>query len=288
MTHKKQPKGCIGIVGLGLIGGSLGLELKDLGWYVKGLVHKPLTVEKATKKQLVHEVSTDSKILSDCDLVILALPLKQLLRPNKSLVNALPKSAVITDVGSVKEPIVKAWERLHPRFVGSHPMSGTEQSGVEAGRKGLFANRPWVATPNPSTEKEALHSVHQLATSLGSKWLIADAKKHDESVSLISHLPILVSAALLVSIEKYKDSNIYELSRNLASTGFADTTRVGGGNPELGTSITSHNTKAILNSLSNFRLSLEELESTIRHGKWSDLYEKLEVSKLIRAEFIDP
>ena len=131
-----------GVVGLGLIGGSLGLDLQSRGWRVQGLVHRQATAERALARGLVSAVSTDPACLSGCDLVILALPIPLLLNPDPALLKALPRDAVITDVGSVKKPVLEAWNGRHPRFVASHPMAGTAAAGVEGQPTGRYDLRP--------------------------------------------------------------------------------------------------------------------------------------------------
>ena len=195
----------VGIVGLGLIGGSLGLDLQAKGWDVQGLVHRSVTAERAKERGLVSDVSTDPACLAGCDLVILALPIPLLLHPEPSLLEALPAEAVVTDVGSVKQPVLEAWRDRHPRFVASHPMAGTALAGVEAGIKGLFRGRPWIATQDQKTDASALAMVQSLALSLGSHWLTAAAAQHDQAVALISHMPVLVSAALLRAVGDERD-----------------------------------------------------------------------------------
>ena len=172
-----QP-GRVGIVGLGLIGGSLGLDLQARGWSVQGLVHRQATADRAMARGLVGAVSTDPSCLSGCDLVILALPIPLLLNPPDELIAALPEAAVITDVGSVKQPVLEAWRQRHPRFVASHPMAGTAQAGVEAGVVDLFRGRPWIATPDQTTDPAALAQVRDLAVSVGGHWLTATASQH--------------------------------------------------------------------------------------------------------------
>ena len=115
---------------------------------MQGLVHRQATADRAMARGLVGAVSTDPRCLSDCDLVILALPIPLLLNPPDELIAALPEPAVVTDVGSVKQPVLEAWRQRHPRFVASHPMAGTAQAGVEAGVVDLFRGRPWIATPD--------------------------------------------------------------------------------------------------------------------------------------------
>ncbi len=285
----KQPidtSGCIGIVGLGLIGGSLGLELQSIGLQVRGLVHRPVTAERAKARGLAQKISTNSSILNDCDLVILAIPLDKLINPSSDLIGALPKSAVVTDVGSVKGPVLNTWRELHPKFVASHPMAGTAESGVESGKIGLFNKRPWITTPESNTDLAALEKVHQLAIALGSHWITTNSEKHDQAVALISHLPMLVSTALLQTLDSENDHQIIELSKIIASSGFEDTTRIGGGNPELGTSMAMHNTSALLETLSSYRRSLNHLEEVIVSKQWNKFKEELQHTKAMRSSFI--
>ena len=277
----------VGIVGLGLIGGSLGLDLQADGWDVQGLVHRSATAERAKERGLVSDVSTDPACLDGCDLVILALPIPLLLNPEPSLLEALPAEAVITDVGSVKQPVLEAWRGRHPRFVASHPMAGTALAGVEAGIKGLFRGRPWIATPEPKTDPSALAMVQSLALSLGSHWLTAAAAQHDQAVALISHMPVLVSAALLRAVGDERDPEIRRLALVLASSGFADTTRVGGGNPDLGVAMASTNREALLRSLAAYRWSLEQLEDAVLQENWPQLQIELKRTQALRPGFLD-
>ena len=278
--------GRVGIVGLGLIGGSLGLDLRAQGWDVQGLVHRVATAERARDRQLVTSVSTEPSCLAGCDLVILALPIPLLLQPDPGLLAALPQQAVVTDVGSVKQPVLEVWRRLHPRFVPSHPMAGTASAGVEAGQANLFQGRPWIATPDSGTDKQAISVVRDLATSLGSHWLTASAAEHDQAVALISHLPVLVSAALLAAVGNERDPAVRRLAMQLASSGFADTTRVGGGNPDLGVAMASSNAEAVLRGLAAYRWSLEQLEDAVLQGNWPQLQLELERTRDLRPDFL--
>ena len=109
MELKTKPSENIGIVGLGLIGGSLGLDLQKLGYTVYGITHRQKTAHKARERKLAQIVSTDPSVLKNCSLIYIALPLEQLLNPSSALINAIPRNAVVTDVGSVKVPILKTW-----------------------------------------------------------------------------------------------------------------------------------------------------------------------------------
>ena len=128
----------IGIVGLGLIGGSLGLKLQSLNHTIYGIANNEFNEKKAKDKKLANFVSCDLSLLKNCELIILALPINDLISPSQQLVASIPQETILTDVGSVKEPIVNTWENLHPLFIGSHPMAGTEKKGVASGFEGLF------------------------------------------------------------------------------------------------------------------------------------------------------
>ena len=277
----------IGIVGLGLIGGSLCLDLQSLGYKVHGLAHRTETALRAKERGLAQIIDTDPKILSECSIVIIALPLSKILQPGQKLIEALPPQAVITDVGSVKTPVLRIWKKLHPYFVASHPMAGSEKRGVEAGQKNLFKGKTWISTPDKETNRESIEIIRKLALSLGSNWLTSTAEIHDEVVALISHLPVLVSAALLQVINKEEDIGKFNLAKQLASTGFSDTSRVGGGNPELGVSMMKNNTSKVLNLLSSYKQSINIIEDTIRSEEWEKLNHLLTTNQTLRSNFIE-
>ena len=277
----------VGIVGLGLIGGSIALDLRQRGIAVHGLVHRDSTAERAQQRGLVDQVSTDPAVLQGCGLVVLALPLDRLLEPDQALVAALPREAVVTDVGSVKQPLLQCWQALHRRFVASHPMAGTAEAGIEAGVAGLFAGRPWVATPTAQTDVAALQQVQQLAELLGARWICCDAAAHDQAVALISHGPVLVSAALLHAADQAAVTpELAALVRVLASSGFADTTRIGGGNPQLGTQMARTNQAAVLAALRSYRSALAQLEQQVEQGDWPALEAELQLAQQLRPAFL--
>jgi len=280
-------QGPVGVVGLGLIGGSIALDLRARGVAVRALVHRAATAQRARERDLADQVDTDPAVLAGCRLVVLALPLDRLLDPAPGLLAALPPAAVITDVGSVKAPVLERWQPLHRRFVASHPLAGTAQAGVEAGVRDLFVDRPWVATPGRATDPEALAQVQALALALGARWLVCGAEAHDQAVALISHLPVLVSAALLLAADRGAERlELPQLVRTLASSGFADTTRVGGGNPELGTLMARHNRDALLAALGHYRQALAALEQELHSGAWPQLQHQLEACQRLRPEFL--
>jgi arogenate dehydrogenase (NADP+) len=279
----------VGLVGLGLIGGSLGLDLARRGAAVRALVHRPETAARARQRGLAEVISTDPTVLADCGLVILCLPLDRLLEPDPALLAALPPDAVVTDVGSVKGPVLAVWEPLlGGRFVASHPMAGTALSGVEAGAAGLFEGRPWVITPSAGSDCGALEAVEALARALGAVPLRCEADAHDRAVALISHLPVLVGAALLQAADRGAAGSLGPLARALASSGFADTTRVGGGNPDLGLWMARHNRPALLAALAEYRAALEGLETLVRAEDWPALRHELAQAQALRPPFLEP
>ncbi|MEY4354069.1 MAG: hypothetical protein RLZZ609_2310 [Cyanobacteriota bacterium] len=278
----------VGLVGLGLIGGSLGLDLQAAGADVRAWVHRDATAARALERGLAQQVSTNPEVLNSCGLVVLALPLDRLMAPDPALVGAIPEGAVVTDVGSVKAPVLAVWDQLTPRFVGGHPMAGTAQAGVEAGQRGLFQGRPWVTTPAAHTDPEALAAVRQLAEVVGSQPISCPADAHDRAVALISHLPVLVSAALLEAADQGAAGEEQGLVRALASSGFADTTRVGGGNPQLGTLMCRWNRQAVLNALRHYQRQLDTLMEAVAAEDWPALAAKLEHAQQIRPPFLNP
>ena len=286
----------VGIVGLGLIGGSLGLDLQACGVEVRALVHREATAARARQRGLAGTVSTDPSVLAGCGLVVLALPLDRLLDPDPRLLAALPPQAVLTDVGSVKAPVLEAWRGLLARagraaqaalFVAGHPMAGTASAGVEAGQARLFEGRPWVATPDARTDPGALAAVRALAERVGALWITCAAADHDRAVALISHLPVLVGAALLATADRAAAAEgLGDLARSLASSGFADTTRVGGGNPELGTLMARTNREALLDALAAYRESIGALEAAVAGQQWDGLAAQLATAQALRPAFL--
>ena len=286
MELKSKPSKNIGIVGLGLIGGSLGLDLQKLGHTVYGISHREKTAKKARERKLANFVSTDPTVLKNCSIIYIALPLEQLINPSSILINAIPKNAVVSDVGSVKVPILNTWSKLHPRFVASHPMTGTEESGVNAGQHNLFKNKPWVVTPDQATDQKALEVIHQISLSLGCRWISAEAEIHDEAVGLISHLPVFISSALLNTLSEDINPSLYSLAKSIASSGFADTSRVGGGNPKLGVSMAKFNKKNLMKSLLCYRHSLDLFEKYLLEENWDEVEKILVKTHKTRADLI--
>ena len=277
----------IGIVGLGLIGGSLGLKLQSINHTIYGIANNEHNEKKAKEKKLANFVSTNLSILKECELIILALPIKDLINPSQKLVASIPQRTIVTDVGSVKEPIVNTWENSHPLFIGSHPMAGTEKKGVDSGFEGLFKNAKWIITPTQNSDLNSVRTISELIKSMDCEICQASPKEHDEAVSLISHLPIFLASALIETAQTKNNQSLLDLTQKLAATGFADTSRVGGGNQQLGLDLAINNQINVLNSINNFKNKLNILESLIKEKNWDLLSKKLAEAKENRQNFIN-
>ena len=264
----------IGIVGLGLIGGSLGLDILALEQdnYVWGLSRNPDTCKQAIKIKAVNIASTDVVEISDrdrTDIIVICTPIAAILPMIAALVPQLPSNVIFTDVGSVKAAIVEPASKICKRFVGSHPMAGTAFQGILAAERNLFKNRPCVITP--STDIEAVDKVRSLWQSVGMNIYECSPEEHDRAVASISHLPVMVSASLINACQQEEDKSVLKLAQNLASSGFRDTSRVGGGNPELGRLMAEYNQSALLRSLYTYQQSLQEVINLIENKQWQEL-----------------
>ena len=275
----------IGIVGLGLIGGSIGLKLQSLNHTVYGVTNNDSNEIKAKERKLANVISQDYKILEHCSIIILALPIKSLINPSKNLIEAIPTKAILTDVGSVKVPIIKTWEKIHDLFIGSHPMAGTEKKGVNAGKIELFDNSKWVITPTNRTDQIALKTLSKLFKNMGCDICFENPDIHDQAVANISHLPIYLASCLIETAYCQHNEDLLNLSKKLAASGFSDTSRVGAGNPSLGVDLAENNTINILNSIKNFKKNISEIEKIFEERNWGLLEAKLKKGQEWRKHF---
>ncbi|WP_414551339.1 prephenate/arogenate dehydrogenase [Anabaena sp. CCY 0017] len=277
----------IGILGLGLIGGSLGYDLRSLGHHVLGVSRRLSTCEKAIALGSVNEASVDISLLAAAEVVFICTPIGLIVPQFQQLIDHLPVSTVITDVGSVKAPIVKAIAPQWSNFIGGHPMAGLAESGIEAAQRDLFVGRPYVLTPDETTPKTAIAIVEEIVRSLGANLYYCPPDEHDRAVSLISHLPVMVSAALIATCMGETDTHVLQLAQNLASSGFRDTSRVGGGNPELGVMMAQYNRQALLSSLAQYRQNLAKLTNLIEQSDWAALEFQLQANGKARPKFVE-
>lgn len=276
----------IGIVGLGLIGGSLGLDLRALGHQVLGVSRQEQTCQRAIERGVVDDASLNLTLLAAADVVFICTPIAAIAPTVQQLIPHLSPDTVLTDVGSVKAAIVNQVAPLWHNFVGGHPMAGTTDSGIDAAVLGLFAENPYVLTPIEATPTPAVKRVEEIVRSLTSRVYFCRPDDHDRAVASISHLPVMVSASLIDSCMSEPDPAVLELAQQLASSGFRDTSRVGGGNPELGIMMARYNRESILRSLTSYRHSLDQLIELIEQEDWPTLEKKLQETQSQRPQFL--
>ncbi|MCU0518565.1 MAG: prephenate/arogenate dehydrogenase [Oscillatoria sp. Prado101] len=277
----------IGIVGLGLIGGSLGLDLRACGHRVLGNSRRQETCQLAVARGIVDLADVDLTLMAAAEVVFICTPLSVIVPTVEQLIPHLQPAAVLTDVGSVKTPVVQALTPLWPNFVGGHPMAGKAESGIEVAQSSLFAGRPYVTTPVASTPPAALEAVEDLARSLGARLYRCSPEDHDRAVAWISHLPVTVSASLISACTGEPDPAVLSLAKQLASTGFRDTSRVGGGNPELGLLMAKYNRRELLRALHAYRGQLDQFISHIEREDWSALEQHLTQTHQARPDFLE-
>jgi prephenate dehydrogenase len=215
----------IGIIGLGLIGGSIALAARQL-WPTGLVVAVDVkdTLEKAMVLHAIDVAADDPVVLADVDLVILAAPVRQNLELLTNLPEHVSRSAIVTDTGSTKREIVEAGRRLPPNltFVGGHPLGGAAQGGIDHARPDLFVGRPWVFTPATDETGAAVEKLFEFATALGAKPRLLTAREHDHLLAYISHLPQLVSSALMHLI----GDTVGREGLSLTGRGLQDVTRL--------------------------------------------------------------
>ena len=294
----------VGIVGLGLIGGSLGLDLLalDANNYVWGISRNPETCKQAQAIASVNIASTNiadipDRILDQTDIVVICTPIAAILPTITAIAPKLSSNVIFTDVGSVKvaivEPASKICQQFNQRFVGSHPMAGTAFQGILAAERNLFQNRPCVVTPSVDCEafeeafEEAFDKVRSLWQLVGMNVYECSPEAHDRAVAMISHAPVMISASLIASCQQEGDDSILKLAQNLASSGFRDTSRVGGGNPELGRLMAEYNQPAILRSLYTYQQSLQKTIGLIERKQWEELETFLASTQCDRNFYLD-
>ncbi|WP_445637886.1 prephenate/arogenate dehydrogenase [Nostoc sp. DSM 114161] len=277
----------IGILGLGLIGGSLGFDLRSQGHHILGVSRRESTCQKAVAIGSVDRASVDLSLLSAAEVVFICTPLALIVPQLTQLIPYLSPTTVVTDVGSAKAQIVEAIFPLWENFIGGHPMAGTTDSGIEAAQRNLFAHKPYVLTPLTTTPTTAITIVEEIVRSLGANIYHCQPEQHDRAVSWISHLPVMVSSSLIAACLSETDPEVLQLAQNLASSGFRDTSRVGGGNPELGIMMARYNRQALLRSLHQYRHNLDELTNLIEQENWAVLESKLKSTQQARPNFVE-
>ena len=277
----------IGIIGLGLIGGSLGLDLTKQGYEVIGVSRQQSTCNIAMQNKVVSQASDDLAILANTNLIFVSTPIGAILPIIKKLIPIISPNTIITDVASVKTAIVSPATELWTNFVGSHPMAGTANQGIEAAEYKLFVQAPCVITPLPQTNPQAVEKVTQIWQAVHCQLYRTSPEIHDQAVAWISHLPVMISANLIDSCVNHNNQEVVALAKKIASSGFRDTSRVGGGNVELGLMMAQYNREQLLNCLREYQANLAVMIDHIQDENWDKLQTILEKTQQQRPNFVD-
>lgn len=281
----------LAVVGVGLIGGSLARAAKSKGLVsrVVGMGRGEENLVKALELGVIDVMERDPiRGLKEADLVVLATPVNSLTDILGSVAPHVRADAVITDVGSVKGPVVQEAEKHFPRpirFVGGHPIAGTEHSGVEASFATLFENRKCILTPTDNTDPRAVEAIERFWKAVGSEVITMDLDRHDRVLGFVSHLPHIVAYALVNTVvaAEEKQGELLDFSAG----GFRDFTRIASSHPEMWRDICLMNRSALLESIRAFSSTLEALSDLITSGDGNGLEKQFQRSRSTRALMLE-
>lgn len=278
----------IAIIGVGLIGGSLGLAIKRRGLAerVIGIGRREESLKKALASGAVDEITLNMKdVVEKADFVIVSTPVKTIPSIVREISTILPEGAIITDVGSTKAWLVIEIGKTLPQgisFIGGHPLTGSEKNGVEAAREDLFVDSVCVLTPDEKTLPEALKSVSYFWESVGARVIVMSPDRHDFFVAATSHLPHLVAAAMVSLIEALEEKK--EGFLPLIATGFKDTTRIALSSSKMWKDICLTNGENIASMIEKLQNLLEEVKGHILKEEGALLQEKLDKVRAFRSQ----
>lgn len=256
----------LSVVGLGLIGGSIALAVRERwpGVRIAGVDRKAVLAH-ALGSGAIDRSADSAADVADADLIILAAPVRQNLKLLAEIAQRLPSTTIVTDVGSTKQSIVNAAAALSctGSFVGGHPIGGAEQGGFGFARPDLFRHRPWIFTPGPSTPATVLERVFDFARGLGARPSSMDAAEHDRVMAFLSHLPQLAASALMDVI----GSSAGEQGLRLAGRGLVDTTRLASSPPDTWRDVCATNAQAVGEALDVLIDRLSDLRADLQSGE---------------------
>jgi prephenate dehydrogenase len=257
------------VVGTGLIGGSIGLALRERGWRVTGTDTDLVSAERAKALGALDEVGDDP----DAEFTFVATPVTAVVAEvARVLAGARRPDAVVTDVAGVKAPLTA---KLHdPRFVGGHPMAGSEQVGIDGADPDLFVGATWVLTPTPTTDPDAYARLRAVVTSLGAEVVALSAAQHDTLVAMVSHVPHLTAATLMNLADRAAEEHHALLA--LAAGGFRDMTRIAAGQPDIWPDVCAENAPAIVAALDVLLADLSSMRDRVAAADRAGLLEVLE------------
>jgi prephenate dehydrogenase len=258
------------LLGVGLLGGSLGMALRKRGYAerVCGFVRRKISVREAVTAGAVDSASTDlAECVAGADLIVLCTPLAQMSGLARAALPQVEPRALVTDVGSVKGPLVRELDPLFASrgavFVGSHPMAGSEKMGVAAARADLFQNAVCVVTPSGTGREAEIGQIEELWRSVGARTMRLGPEEHDELVARSSHLPHVLAAHLASYV---LDPAHAREQAQLCANGFRDSTRIASGSPEMWRDIVVMNKEPIRRALREYRDLLEAFDKSLQDG----------------------
>lgn len=266
----------VAIIGTGLIGGSLGIAIKKkrLANVVVGVSRHYNSLTLAKKRGAIDCGSQDLNIVKDADLIILATPVGSILKIAQDIAKIIKPDAMVSDVGSTKKEIVLKLDKLFSRYVGSHPLAGSEKRGMVNANTDIFKNSVCILTPVKSTHRPSLLKIKKLWNALGVEVVYIKPSLHDNVLSFVSHLPHLIAFSLIGTVpRKYL---------RFAASGFKDTTRLASSDAVLWRDIFISNRKSILNASRTFKNYLSDIETLIKKRDAKGLKGILTQAKKIR------
>lgn len=274
------------IVGLGLMGASLALAVRDRYPHIVAVTRRQETADEALRRKIVDAATTDFEAgVREAELIVLAAPVRTIIAQLSQMSDFSRKSdisLIVTDLGSTKAEIVHAMNGLPDTFraVGSHPMCGKEVTGLDAADANLYRDKTWVLTRTTRTDDDSLHAVKSLAEAAGAVTLELDAHRHDALVALISHLPYAISAALMQTVDtaSLNDDAVYRV----AASGFRDTTRIAASDVNMMLDILLTNADAVLNSIRDFQFTLDQFTALLERRDEAGLKTFLEGAASVR------
>ena len=280
----------ITILGVGLIGGSLGLALKAKGFRgeITGLGRRMQTLDIALERGAVDNVTTDFHVgVGGADLVVVGTPvdlIPGMVQRVAEIRTSDPRSLIITDVGSIKGQIVEEIENLLSTtglyFVGSHPMAGSEKTSVASARPDLFDGAKCIVTPTGNTHPQALKLVTNLWQSVDTQVCHISPTEHDLLIAGASHLPHLIASILTNTVGEIGNDTVKAL--DLAATGFRDTTRIAAGSPQLWRAIFTQNAHSLLPMIDSTIENLAEFKTLLQNQDDAEIERLLAHAKTLR------
>ncbi|MCD7817975.1 MAG: prephenate dehydrogenase [Lachnospiraceae bacterium] len=278
-----------GFIGLGLIGGSLAKALKRSipDCRIMAYTRTSKTTETALAQGFIDSIcsSADDLQFSECDCIFLCAPTGSNVSALKKLKDLARKDSILTDVGSVKTDIHLAAEEigLNGRFIGGHPMTGSEKSGLEFAQAHLFENAYYILTPSSGTPDEWIDALHDLVSSFGALPLVLDYQRHDFATAAVSHLPHLIAASLVNTVHDLDSED--ELMKMIAAGGFKDITRIASSSPEMWEHICMSNRENITSVMDTFIRLLTDSRLALNNGDGENIYKMFEKSRDYRDSF---